>query len=214
MLELLLICAVIINPINKDEEIILPKPKISGKISIEETLNKRRTTRNYNNNPIDITELSQLLWAAQGITSNEGLRTAPSAGALYPLEIFLITGNIENLESGIYKYNPTKHSIKKISSGDKRKLLADAALGQEQIKSATAIIIITAVVERTTWKYGERGKRYIHIEVGHSAQNVMLQAEALEIGVCPIGAFQDEKVKKVLGLTEEAPFYILTLGKK
>lgn len=214
MFEIFLLCLVVLHPFDKDEDIKLPKPKTSGKISIEETLNNRRTIRHYSKKPMDINELSQLLWAAQGITSKEGLRTAPSAGALYPLEIFIVVGNVYNLENGTYKYNPSKHSIKKLSSGDNRKLLADAALGQEQINSAAAIIIITALPERTTWKYGERGKRYVQIEVGHSAQNVMLQAEALEIGVCPIGAFQDEKVKKVLGLTNEEPFYILTLGKK
>jgi SagB-type dehydrogenase family enzyme len=214
MLELLLTFVVFFNPFYQGNEILFPKPEKFGKVSIEETLSKRRTIRNYSKEPIQLKELGQLLWAAQGITSDEGFRTAPSAGALYPLEIFIVTGNVEELEDGIYRYNPTKHSIIKISSGDKRKQLADAALGQEQIQTAAVNIIITAVLKRTTWKYGERGKRYVHIEVGHSAQNVMLQAEALGIGVCPVGAFQDEKVQKLLGLTDEEPLYILTVGKK
>ncbi|RCK75882.1 MAG: hypothetical protein IGBAC_1157 [Ignavibacteriae bacterium] len=214
MLELLLTFVVFFNPFYQGNEILLPKPEKFGKVSIEETLSKRRTIRNYSKEPIQLKELGQLLWAAQGITSDEGFRTAPSAGALYPLEIFIVTGNVEELEDGIYRYNPSKHSIIKISSGDKRKQLADAALGQEQIQTAAVNIIITAVLKRTTWKYGERGKRYVHIEVGHAAQNVMLQAEALGIGVCPVGAFQDEKVKKLLSLNEEEPLYILTVGKK
>lgn len=214
MLELLLTFVVFFNPFYQGNEILLPKPEKFGKVSIEETLSKRRTIRNYSKEPIQLKELGQLLWAAQGITSDEGFRTAPSAGALYPLEIFIVTGNVEELEDGIYRYNPSKHSIIKISSGDKRKQLADAALGQEQIQTAAVNIIITAVLKRTTWKYGERGKRYVHIEVGHAAQNVMLQAEALRIGVCPVGAFQDEKVKKLLSLNEEEPLYILTVGKK
>lgn len=214
ILELLLTFVVFFNPFYQGNEILLPKPEKFGKVSIEETLSKRRTIRNYSKEPIQLKELGQLLWAAQGITSDEGFRTAPSAGALYPLEIFIVTGNVEELEDGIYRYNPSKHSIIKISSGDKRKQLADAALGQEQIQTAAVNIIITAVLKRTTWKYGERGKRYVHIEVGHAAQNVMLQAEALRIGVCPVGAFQDEKVKKLLSLNEEEPLYILTVGKK
>ncbi|MDI6803516.1 MAG: SagB/ThcOx family dehydrogenase [Bacteroidota bacterium] len=205
------------NGMNKimDTESVIPlsKPQTTGKVSLEETLNKRRTIRSFSNKPISVAELSQLLWAGQGITSPKGFRTAPSAGALYPLEIFVVAGNVGGLESGIYRYKPQNHSLTKIISGDKRKDLADAALGQDQIETAAANIIIAAVVKRTSSKYGARAERYVNMEVGHAAQNILLQVQSLGLGACPIGAFYDEKVKKFLQLNEEEPLYILTIGK-
>lgn len=198
----------------EEEEIKLPRAQKIGKVSVEEAINNRRTIRYYTNKPITLNELSQILWAAQGITTKDGLRTTPSAGALFPLEIFVLAGNVEKLENGVYRYNPFKHSIKKILRGDYRKHLFDFALGQEQVQTAAANIIITAVYKRTTWKYGERGKRYVDVEAGHCAQNILLQAEALGIGCCPIGAFYDEEVKKLLNAKEEYPLYIITIGRK
>ncbi len=191
----------------------LPKPQTTGKVSLEETINKRRTVRSFSNKPISLFELSQFLWAGQGITSLEGFRTAPSAGALYPLEVIVAAGNISELESGIYRYNPRNHSLTKIMSGDKRKDLADAALEQDQIITAAVNIIITAIVKRTSAKYGSRAERYVNMEVGHAAQNILLQVQSSGLGACPIGAFNDEKVKKLLQLKEEEPLYILTIGK-
>lgn len=214
IMEVFLIIATFFTLIDGEREILLPHPQLTGKVSLEEALKKRRTLRNYSNEPITLKELSQILWSCQGITSFEGLRTAPSAGALYPLEIFLVVGNVDKLENGMYHYDVKKHSLKKVKSGDLRRELSYSALGQEQIQNAAVNLVITAVIERTAMKYGERARRYVYIEVGHAAQNVLLQAEALGLGVCPIGAFYDEKVKKTLGLKEEEPIYILTVGKK
>ncbi len=213
--ELLIITGLIIGSVVNSEnsdKIILPKPKTIGKTSVEEALNNRRTVRSFSNQEISIEELGQLLWAGQGITSDNGKRTAPSAGALYPLEIYVVAGNVKGLVPAVYKYNPKDHSIKKALTGDKRRGLADAALSQEQIITASVDIIITAVYERTSKKYGRRTERYVHIEVGHVAQNILLQAESLKLVSCPVGAYNDEKVKKYLEIEEE-PLYILTIGR-
>ncbi|MBU2635633.1 MAG: SagB/ThcOx family dehydrogenase [Bacteroidetes bacterium] len=196
-----------------EKNISLPKPKLAGKLSLEETISKRRTVRSFSNKPISIEELSQLLWACQGITSTDGKRTAPSAGALYPLEVFAVAGNVKDLDPGIYRYIPESHSMQLIAKGDHRRSLAGAALGQEQIITASVDILISVVYERLSRKYGDRSVRYAHIEVGHAAQNVLLQAQSLGLGVCPIGAFHDDKVKKVLQLKDEEPIYILTVGR-
>jgi SagB-type dehydrogenase family enzyme len=194
--------------------IVLPEPELAGELSLEETLSLRRSVRSYSDMPLTLHELSQLLWAAQGITSDEGFRTAPSAGALYPLEIYALVGNVEGFGSGLFKYLPSDHTLRLIRPGDRRQDLFDEALRQSQIKEAAVNLVITAIFERTTEKYGERGMRYVHMEVGHVGQNICLQAQSLNLGVCPIGAFEDEGVRKVLGLsTEEEPLYILSIGR-
>jgi SagB-type dehydrogenase family enzyme len=158
------------------EKIKLPKPRQDSTISVEKALKERRSVRDYKNESLTISEISQLLWSAQGITASGGLRTAPSAGALYPLEVYIIVGNVTNMKSGIYKYIPESHELVKVIAGDKRSELSNAALHQSPIKDAPAVIVISAVYERTTGKYGERGVRYVHMEVGHAAQNILLQA--------------------------------------
>ncbi len=197
-----------------EQKINLPKPRITGKLSLEETLNKRRTVRSYTSRPISLEDLSQLLWACQGSTSPDGKRTAPSAGALYPLEVFAVVGNVKDIEAGIYRYIPKSHSLQLVIKGEYRRSLASAALGQEQIITASVNILISAIYERLSWKYGDRSVRYTHIEVGHAAQNILLQAQSLGLGICPIGAFNDDKVKNVLQLNEEQPIYILTVGSR
>jgi SagB-type dehydrogenase family enzyme len=195
--------------------ITLPAPQIKGKISLEEVLNKRRSVREYKNDALLLNEISQLLWSVQGITEkNWGLRTAPSAGALYPLEVYVVVGNVRNLEAGVYKYIPETHSLTKVIDGDQRKALYNSALQQESIIKAAADFVIAAVYERTSRKYGNRAERYVHFEVGHAAQNLLLQATALNLGAVPIGAFYDEKVKAVLKLPEnEQPLYIIPVGR-
>ena len=183
-------------------KIKLPQPDTTGKISVEQAIFKRRTLRSFRNKEISLVELSQLLWSCQGFTSPDGLRTAPSAGALYPLEIFIVTKNVSNLEKGIYKYIPSLHSIELVQKGEFEFKLADASLKQEQVSDAVVNIIITVIYKRLSWKYGERSVRYALIEVGHAAQNVMLQAECLNLGVCPIGAFHDKQVKEIIGIKE------------
>ena len=193
-----------------DKEIKLPEPSYEGK-ALEKTLQERRSRREYTNQALSLKDLSQILFAAQGITSEGGGRTAPSAGALYPLELYAVVGNVEELAPGVYHYNPQKHSIKKILDGDKRKNLENVALGQSPIGKAAIDLIFTAVYERTMQKYGDRGIRYVHLETGHAAQNVYLQCESLGLGTVVIGAFSDEQVKTVLNIEEE-PLYIMPIG--
>lgn len=197
------------------EEIKLTQPNLKGKLSLEEVLSKRRSIRDYKNEEISFEDFSQLLWSIQGITDRlNGLRTAPSAGALYPLEIYAVVGNVKGLKAGVYKYFPFSHSIKKVLDGDKRKDLANSALGQESIIEGAVSFVITAVYSRTTKKYSQRGERYVIMEIGHAAQNLLLQATALDLGAVPIGAFYDNKVKSLLKLDEEEPLYIIPVGKK
>lgn len=193
----------------------LPSPKLRGEMSLEETLLKRRSVRDYAPGSLRIEEVSQLLWAAQGKTAEWGGRTAPSAGALYPLETYLIVGGVESLSAGIYKYNPKKHELVKVRDGDVREQLGVASLSQTCVKVGAISIVIAALYERTTGKYGERGVRYVHMEAGHAAQNVCLQATALNLGAVVIGAFHDGQVKNILGLSEnESPLYVIPVGRQ
>lgn len=193
----------------------LPEPKSDGDVSVEEALLKRRSDRDYADTSLKLAEISQLLWAAQGVTNRMGFRTAPSAGALYPLEVYLVAGKVEELAAGVYKYQPLSHRLVRVAAGDRRADLAAAALGQSCIKNSPASIVFSAVYERVTRKYRDRGIRYVHMEAGHAAQNVYLQAVPLDIGTVVIGAFYDEKVQKVLGLpNDEEPLYIIPVGKR
>jgi SagB-type dehydrogenase family enzyme len=202
-------------PEYESEIIKLPEPKYDGGISVEEALFKRRSVRDFKDTPLTISEVSQLLWAAQGLTSPGGLRTAPSAGALYPLEIYIVAGNVDALPDGVYHYRPVRHELVRVVKGDKRTELCAAALGQTSIRNAAAVIIFAAVYEKTTVKYGDRGIQYVHIETGHAAQNVYLQAVPLQLGTVVIGAFQDEEVKRLLKMGDrESPLYIMPVGRK
>lgn len=193
----------------------LPEPKLDSQISIEEALRKRRSVRDYRLEPLALDELSQLLWAAQGITAPEGLRTAPSAGALYPLELYVVAGDVTDLTNGVYKYKPQGHELIKIRQGDKRVELSRAALGQEWVENGALSLVFSGVYERTTGKYGERGVQYVHIEVGHAAQNVYLQAVSLNLGTVVVGAFHEDQVREILNMSEEEhPLLILPVGKK
>jgi SagB-type dehydrogenase family enzyme len=190
----------------------LPAPTLKGAHSLEHVLAARRSVRDYGPAKLTRRELGQLLWAAQGITDQAGLRTAPSAGALYPLELYVV-GGTSDLEPGIYHYRPGPHALAIGATGDRRSDLADAALGQEWMAQAPAIIVVAAVYARTTGTYGERGRRYVHVEVGHAAQNVCLQAVALGLGAVVVGAFDDREVKRVAGLPpREEPLALLPVG--
>ncbi len=196
--------------VGSGEEIKLPEPDYKG-IAVEEAIKNRRSRRSYSSEPLSLSELSQLLWAAQGITSGYK-RTSPSAGATYPLEIYVVVGNVESLEAGVYHYVPSDHSIKMVLKGDKRSELAEAALSQAWVQKAPASLVFTAIYERTTGVYGERGIMYVHMEAGHAAQNVYLQSESLNLGTVVVGAFSEDMVKQVLGLENEAPLYIIPVG--
>ena len=200
---------------NQENVLILPTPRHDSETSVEKALLERRSVRSYADEPLTLSEISQLLWAAQGITNPSGGRTAPSAGALYPLEIYLLAGEINDLTTGIYHYKPDDHSLTLIIEGDQRQALYEAALSQSAVKDAAAVIVITAIYERTTVKYGERGIQYVHMEVGSVAQNVYLQAVSLDFGTVFIGAFHNDQVKHILRLSEaEIPLGIMPVGRK
>jgi len=194
-------------------DISLPAPGKTGTLSVEAAMAQRRSVRELADGAVSLNQVSQLLWAAQGITDEKGLRrTAPSAGAKYPIEVFIVAGNVDGLAAGIYRYRPQTHSLALVKKGDARAALCDEALSQEWVRSAPLDIIITAVYERTRVKYGERAERYVHIEVGAVAENVYLETESLGLATTFVGAFTDEGVKKVLGLGDEAPLGIMPIG--
>jgi len=199
---------------NNDENIRLPAPKHDGTISLEQALLKRRSVREYRDEPLTLSEVAQLLWAAQGITHrSRGFRTAPSAGALYPLEVYVVLGNVKGVEPGAYKYRPQQHVLQRVRKGDVRAELSAAALEQTWIGQAPIVIVFSAVYQRTTKKYGDRGIRYVHMEVGHAAQNVCLQAVSLNLGAGVVGAFRDRQVNKILNAPEnEQPLYLVPVG--
>jgi SagB-type dehydrogenase family enzyme len=186
----------------------LPAPERKGRMSLEEALAARRSVREFRQEPITDRELSQLLRAAQGITSPDGLRTAPSAGAVYPLEVWVATA------SGFYHYEPHKHRLTRHLEGDLRPDIHRAALMQEAILQAPVVLVIAAAYERTAQKYGEqRTPRYVHMEAGHSAQNLLLEAVALGLGGVLIGAFNDREVERVLSLpADQKPLYLIPVG--
>ncbi len=191
-----------------NEEIRLPDPRVRGTVSLEETIHKRRSIRNYIDKSLTLEQISQLLWAGQGITSlDEGLRAAPSAGATYPIELYLVSSE------GIFHYLSERHSLEKTVAENRVKSLVNACWGQSFIGEAGINIVITAVFECTTGRYGQRGIGYVYIEVGHVAQNVHLQAIALGLDSVPIGAFDDDAVSKVLELEKKVkPVYVIPVG--
>jgi SagB-type dehydrogenase family enzyme len=193
---------------NKTDKVIqLPEPASNGGLSVEAALAKRESVRHFTSTPLTLSQISQVLWAAQGITRNWGGRTAPSAGALYPLELYLA------LLDGFFQYIPHNHQLVHISDGNLIEALAAVALGQQCIRESSAVIVIAAVYKRTEQKYGQRGERYVNVEAGHAAQNILLQAVSQGIGAVPVGAFNDEDVRKVLSLPpDHEPLYLISLG--
>jgi len=201
--------------VGEENRIFLPEAAHRGLKSVEEVLSERRSVREYATEAVSLAELAQLLWSAQGITGEDGLKTTPSAGALYPLEIYAVIAKVEKIAEGIYKYHPATHSLQRIGQGDVRKRLAEAALDQDWVKEAPLVLVIAAVYERITGTYGSRGMRYVHMEVGHAAQNLYLQAGALGLGTVIIGAFNDAMIQQILNLSEfEQPLCLLPVGRK
>ncbi len=200
----------------------LPAPRLTGSISLEEVLAVRRSHRSYTGEAVTAEELSQILWAAYGINkplSNPkfggGFRTAPSAGATYPLNIYVLVGNVTGIPTGYYRYIPDGHKILRINDRDLKPDLCNASYNQGMIKDAPVCLFYSATFSRTTERYGNRGReRYVCMDLGHSAENVYLQAEALHLGTCAIGAFDDPAVKKAVNLPDqEVPLYIMPIGK-
>lgn len=203
-----------LNSNSEQKEILLPQPQRKGKTSLEETLQKRRSIRKYKNEPLSLKDVAQILWASQGITEGDH-RTVPSAGALYPIEIYLVVKNVQGVAEGVYCYDQKDHKLVSIAGGDFNKTLAEVAANQEWIEDSAAILLISADFEKTTQKYGERGKQYVWMEAGHSAQNVYLQAISLELGTVSVGAFDERRVQKILNLPENIlPLVIMPIGKK
>jgi SagB-type dehydrogenase family enzyme len=191
------------------ESFKLPPPRYDSEVSIEKTLLERRSIRSYKEEPLTLTELSQILWAAQGITEpKKGLRTAPSARAQFLIEVYVLPGNVTNLPTGTYKYQPQGHELIKMADGDKKAELFQAA-GQAPIKNAPAVLVFSGLSEKT------QRPAWMYLEAGHAAQNVYLQAVSLKMGGVVMGGFKDEDVRKVLNLSEkEQPLYIMPIGKK
>jgi len=191
-------------------EIKLPRPNEKGLVSVEETLHQRRSIRDYQKGSLSLGEVSQLLWSGAG--RNLYRRTTPSAGATYPLEVYLVAGEVEGIEPGLYHYSSSRHSLERMKEEDIRKRLCRAALEQRMIERAPVSLIIAADSKRTTGHYGQRGMRYVHMEAGHAGQNISLQAVALNLGTVMIGAFDDQQVKEILGIKED-PLYVIPAGR-
>ena len=192
----------------------LPAPPAAGAMSLEEALAHRRSVREFVPGALTLDEVSRLVWAAPGATG-PGHRTAPSAGATYPLEVYLVAGDVKYLSAGVYRYLPGQHRLESVSSGDIRVPLAEAAVNQKWVSQAAMVVVIAAVYERTAARYGGRGERYVHMEAGHAAENLLLEATALGLGATPVGAFNDTEVARVLRLPAgEAPLYLIPVGRK
>jgi SagB-type dehydrogenase family enzyme len=203
----------IIPGVDPADLIHLPDPQDTGSLSVEAALLQRSSIRSFRPDQFSQSETGQLLWAAQGMTRQGGYRTAPSAGATYPLEVILAVGQVENLDQGTYRYLPRKHALTPLLDKDIRSHLAAAALHQDWMLDAAILLIITAVYERTTARYGPRGRRYAHIEAGHVAQNIHLQAIALGMATVVVGAFQDDTVSRILRLPDnEYPLLLMPVG--
>lgn len=184
-------------------------------MSLEAALASRRSVREYTGEALSLDEVSQILWSAYGVTeTNWGFKTTPSAGGTYPLEIYLVASRVEGLEAGSYKYLPYSHEVELVRNGDLAYDLYRACVDQEWVLKAAANVVITAVYSRTTKRYGERGYRYVYMEVGHAGQNIYLQATSLGLGTVAIGAFYDDQVREIIGAPPwEHPLYVMPLAR-
>lgn len=200
-----------------DDTVSLPAPREQSDVSVEEAIASRRSRRTYGDRPLDRGELGQLCWATQGITDQtDDHRAAPSAGALYPLEVYVVVGSpgVEGLDPGVYRYRPEGHELGRGRTGDRRSELRAATLDQEFVDDAPIDIVVCAVDERTTRKYGERGRqRFVPMEAGHAGENLYLQAEALGLATVSVGAFDDDRVRQVLEIpSTQRPLYVFPIG--
>ena len=198
--------------------ITLPAPDCDQSIPYWEVIKKRRSLRNFSSEPLSAKELSHILWASQGITREVqgfALRAAPSAGALYPVETYLVIHNVSAIEEGVYHYAVETHELKQLRQGDFRVSVARAALDQEIAYCAPVVFIWTAIFERSIWKYKQRAYRYVYLDAGHIAQNVALSAVALGLGSCQIAALYDEEANELLGVdgNNESTLYMTAVGK-
>jgi len=194
-------------PVATSSPVALPSPALRGPVSLEEALAGRRSVREFSSRSLTPDEIGQLLWAAQGETTDDGRRTAPSAGGTYPLELCAVTAD------GVFRYLPAGHALRLVRSGDVRADLARAAVGQAFVGQAPLVVVVAAVPSRTEARYGSRAARYVALEAGHAAQNVLLQAVALDLAAVPVGSFDDASLADLVGLAEdEMPLYLLPVG--
>lgn len=185
----------------------LPEPSTDGSISLEAAIQARRSIREFRPDAVDRHALSQLLWAAQGITDETGYRSAPSAGALYPLETYVMTAE------GLFHYEVEPHALHRVAEGDLRPAVRSVSFGQACITSAPAVFLFAAVYRRTCQEYGEEGRKYVHMDAGHAAQNLLLQAAALGLAGVPVAAFDAASLSELLPLREgEEPLYMVPIG--
>ncbi len=215
--SVMILVSMFFNPvIGQGAEVVkLPPPSHKGKMSVEEALKRRRTVRQFAARGLELAQISQLLWGTSGISDPRGLRTPPSAGATYPLEYYLVVGErgVTGLAAGLYRYQPKSHTLELTQRGDLRAAVARASLHQSWIAEAPVMVVFAAEYRRCTARYGERGIRYTHMEVGHAAQNLFLQAEAVGLSCGIVGAFQDREMSKILHLPREhEPLLIMPVG--
>ncbi len=196
-----------------DQKIALPPIELSGDTAVEEALLERRSIRKYSDESLALDDIGQLLWAAQGMLYKRLYRAAPSAGALYPIEMYVVAGDVDGLSPGVWHYLPEKHELIFVAEGDRRRRLASACWFQNWIRRAPAALVITGVYARTAKKYGDRSERYVHIEAGAVAENIYLQATSRGLGTVIVGAFRDEKLKSVLELPDDhEPLVVMPVG--
>lgn len=196
------------------EKITLPQPETRGRLTVEEAIHDRISRRSFQDQGLNLAQAGQLLWSAGGLgaAGDAGVsRAAPSAGATYPLELYLAAGEVDGLDPGLYYYDYRAHALVKLQQADLRSKLARACLGQEMVAQAPASMVMVALYERTTRRYGERGYRYVYMETGYVSQNIYLQAEALQLATVAVGAFDDAAVKEILAV-EGAPLLLMPVG--
>ncbi|MHB8084807.1 MAG: SagB/ThcOx family dehydrogenase [Dehalococcoidia bacterium] len=190
----------------------LPPAKLKGKISVEEALHARRSTREYATTALKLEEVSQLLWAAQGITAAKGLRTAPSPIAVYLVQAYLVAGNVDGLKPGVYSYKPEEHSLEMVKGGALESQLA--GLGQQVFGAAPAVVVIASVDDKASKTFGDHAVRASSLEIGHVAENVALQATAMGLGLVTASGFDNGKARDILGLpASETPVYLIPVGR-
>ncbi|MBD3210628.1 SagB/ThcOx family dehydrogenase [Candidatus Micrarchaeota archaeon] len=193
-------------------EIVLPSPDYQGE-NLETTLENRRSVREYSSEEITLEELSVLLWAGDGTTSESGFRTAPSAGALYPVDLYLVPNRVENASCGIYRYLPEEHKLVLVKEGRFNDELYGMSYNQAHVRDGAAVVVLVGVPDRISWKYQERWRDFILIEAGHIAQNMLLEAVSLGIEAVPVGGFETGRVGRLLELEDRETVYMVVLGK-
>jgi SagB-type dehydrogenase family enzyme len=192
-----------------EERITLPQPQVTGSVSLEAAIAQRRSVRRYTPENLKLEQIGQLLWSAQGITGGRDvLRAAPSAGACHPLVFYICR------DDGLWRYHPETHNLTRYAEQDVREALVGATWHQKFLAEAPCVFVISAIMERSTGRYGERGEiRYVPMDIGHAAENMLLQAVALGLAAVPVGAFDDDAVGKVLALPgQEVPMYLIPVG--